>query len=157
MCNVPPISEYNCGNYLFFKLADEVPSTSLNTDQIVTDLKQECDDFKAALEEKFNSGAFVTETWRSEDGNNWYRIWSDGWIEQGGYIINSISSINFHTPFTNVNYFFSRTGVGTNTTACNYHAYAGFGTEKTDTRTTTGISFYTSVGVLGYLWYAFGY
>ena len=27
---------------------------------------------------------YVTQTWRS--GNNWYRVWNDGFIEQGGYI-----------------------------------------------------------------------
>lgn len=27
--------------------------------------------------------AYVTETWHS--GTSWYRKWSDGWIEQGGY------------------------------------------------------------------------
>lgn len=29
-------------------------------------------------------GAVVTETWKSEDGSHWYRVWSDGFIEQGG-------------------------------------------------------------------------
>lgn len=28
--------------------------------------------------------AYVTETWKS--GANWYRKWSDGWIEQGGVV-----------------------------------------------------------------------
>ena len=27
---------------------------------------------------------YITQTWRS--GNNWYRVYSDGWIEQGGVI-----------------------------------------------------------------------
>lgn len=98
---IPIPSEYNCGNYLFFKLADEVPSTVVNTEQVVADLKQECDDFKVALEEKFNSGAFVTETWRSEDGNNWYRKWSDGWIEQGGVGVTG-TNVTFPTSFSNI-------------------------------------------------------
>ena len=29
-----------------------------------------------------NQSGYLTQTWRS--GNNWYRKWSDGWIEQGG-------------------------------------------------------------------------
>lgn len=29
-----------------------------------------------------NQSGYITQTWRS--GNNWYRKWSDGWIEQGG-------------------------------------------------------------------------
>lgn len=27
--------------------------------------------------------AYVTKTWHS--GTEWYRVWSDGWVEQGGY------------------------------------------------------------------------
>lgn len=30
--------------------------------------------------------AHLIETWKSEDGTSWYRKYSDGWIEQGGYI-----------------------------------------------------------------------
>lgn len=39
---IPVLDEYNKGNYLFFKLADEVPSTIVDTEQVVADLKQEC-------------------------------------------------------------------------------------------------------------------
>ena len=104
--NIPAISEYNCGNYLFFKLADEVPSTVVNTEQVIADLKQECNDFKATLEEKFNSGAFVTETFRSDDGKSWYRIYSDGWIEQGGTLEETghTAVITFLVPFTDINW-----------------------------------------------------
>lgn len=34
--------------------------------------------------------AYVTETWRS--GAQWYRVWSDGFIEQGGNYTSSDSS-----------------------------------------------------------------
>lgn len=30
---------------------------------------------------------YIIETGESEDGNQWYRKWSDGWIEQGGKAI----------------------------------------------------------------------
>lgn len=49
--------------------------------------------------------AYVTQTWHS--GDNWYRVWSDGWIEQGGcsYTTNSYQKpISFHKPFHNTNY-----------------------------------------------------
>lgn len=163
MCNVPPISEYNCGNYLFFKLADEVPSTSVNTDQIVTDLKQECDDFKAALEEKFNSGAFVTETWRSENGTDWYRKWSDGWIEQGGFVASDEESgqteryCNLHPAFTSTNYTVLReinNSAGLTGTIQSY--YGGWGTL---TKTNTNFSYgYPSMQKRWSMWwYACGY
>ena len=45
----------------------------------------------------------VIETYN--DGQNWYRIWSDGWIEQGGYIGQITSgTLTFLQPFTNTNY-----------------------------------------------------
>ena len=50
--------------------------------------------------------AYITEKWSS--GANWYRKWSDGWIEQGGQTasIGSTSSgtTTFPTPFTSTNY-----------------------------------------------------
>lgn len=112
--------DYNRGLYLFFKLADEVPSTVVNTQQIVDDLKQECEDFKADLEEKYNSGIFILETdfitVKDGSGNptgqySWYRKWSDGWVEQGGNFIWDGSTTNPKTyivtllePLRDINY-----------------------------------------------------
>lgn len=56
--------------------------------------------------ERLNDG--VVETW--ESGTNWYRKYSDGWIEQGGYIEADIPTfgdgphVNFHKPFSSTNY-----------------------------------------------------
>lgn len=46
--------------------------------------------------------AFVTETWKS--GASWYRVWSDGWIEQGSYSTNKTNTqtITFYKAFTNI-------------------------------------------------------
>ena len=42
---------------------------------------------QARVEDKLEaSTVHITETWKSTDGNSWYRKWSDGWIEQGGYV-----------------------------------------------------------------------
>ena len=50
--------------------------------------------------------AYVTETFR--DGASWYRVYSDGWCEQGGTISNDSSSMSFEVsllkPFNDVNY-----------------------------------------------------
>lgn len=153
--NIPTISEYNCGNYLYFKLADEVPSTVVNTEQVVADLKQECDDFKAALEEKFNSGAFVTETWRSEDGNNWYRKWSDGWIEQGGLQVASQQGIiTFLKAFSNMNYTFNATLILSD------YSYVYFQL-SVHTKTESSIKYISTGGAsrqpCQFMWYACGY
>lgn len=41
-----------------------------------------------------------------KNGNNWYRVWSDGWIEQGG-ILNAAdggTAVTFLKPFSDTNY-----------------------------------------------------
>ena len=48
--------------------------------------------------------AVVVKTWHS--GTEWYRVWSDGWIEQGGVDsnINLIATINLNKSFSDANY-----------------------------------------------------
>ena len=50
--------------------------------------------------------AYVTETWNS--GTSWYRKWSDGWIEQGGYNAGGSgygdSTVTLPTSFVGTNY-----------------------------------------------------
>lgn len=43
----------------------------------------------------------VVETY--SNGNNWYRIWSDGWCEQGG-ISTGVADIQLLKPFSNTDY-----------------------------------------------------
>lgn len=54
------------------------------------------------------SGITVVETWH--EGTEWYRVWSDGWIEQGGYSYaqgyKPGKEITFHKSFTSVNFTF---------------------------------------------------
>lgn len=55
-----------------------------------------------------NMAAYVTETY--VNGTSWYRIWSDGWCEQGGYINSDVSTpsngvvVTFLKPFLDSNY-----------------------------------------------------
>ena len=49
----------------------------------------------------------VTETFN--DGTNWYRKWSDGWVEQGGTTSgNNTPQINLLVPMQDANYFVMR-------------------------------------------------
>lgn len=59
--NVPPVSDYNCNTYLYFKLADQVPSTVVDTQVVVDDLKSECDAFKQECQSTLESsvGKFI--------------------------------------------------------------------------------------------------
>lgn len=51
--------------------------------------------------ENHGAGATVVESYRN--GTEWYRVWSDGWLEQGGYLSTS-GSTTFLKPFNNTNY-----------------------------------------------------
>ena len=149
---LPSISDYNCGNYLFFKLADEVPSTVVDTQQVIEDLKTECDQFRQTLETLMSQGHFVIETNVSENGNTWYRKYSDGWIEQGGRF--SFSSqegkITLIKEFSNTNYYASAVPEVMGTSP-NYNAAV-----YSKTTTNFGFNSLISRACSGY-WYACGY
>ena len=45
---------------------------------------------------------YVKQSYLAGDLTKWYRLWSDGWIEQGGtFTANGDSTINYPTPFAN--------------------------------------------------------
>lgn len=88
------------------------------------------DDIKLALATiqaqlgQLESRRYVKETGKSSDGTSWYRVWSDGWIEQGGTYTSSDNSnypITLSKEMTTTNYHSTVTG-GYNTSS-NY----GFG------------------------------
>ena len=101
---------------------------------------------------------YIVETWN--EGTEWYRVWSDGWIEQGGTtgLITSRDSYNsktitFKKSFTNTNYTFTscankystENGLGT--------AYPPFIFTKNNTSIIIGKYSWTD----GIDWYACGY
>ena len=99
----------------------------------------------------------LVASWRS--GDNWYRKYSDGWIEQGGRSaipsVGAWRTINLHTAFSDTNYNILLAGSGTTmtTSATPYNIRV-----KSDAITTT--SFKISDGskddIYAY-WYACGY
>ena len=87
------------------------------------------------------------------NGTSWYRIWSDGWIEQGGYINKEISNgdtINLLKPYLTIDY---------NITVTQYQGVS-YGTNaiiQPYNRTNTGFKVVAStIGVKGY-WRTCGY
>lgn len=55
--------------------------------------------FKTLLK---NAGiVYVVEKYQGNDG--WYRVWSDGWIEQGG-VSSGVATVAFKKKFANTNY-----------------------------------------------------
>lgn len=77
------------------------------------------DDIKSALAiiqaqlGQLESRRYVKEAGKSSDGTSWYRVWSDGWIEQGGTYTSSDNSkypIAFSKKMKTTNYHSTVTG-----------------------------------------------
>ncbi len=76
----------------------------VNLDNVASDLNNKVDVSQLADCE------VVVETYRN--GTQWYRLWSDGWIEQGGYIYVSSNGqvLSFMKPFQDINYIITAAG-----------------------------------------------
>ena len=101
---------------------------------------------------------YVTETWHS--GTSWYRVWSDGWIEQGGTkagaLFNGASqTLTLPKAYKNASYIITGIGVyksgvggyasiGENSVTKNSFKYAGMGGASRD-------------GIVNFYWYTCGY
>lgn len=68
------------------------------------------DDIKSALATiqtqlgKLESRRYVEEADKSSDGTKWYRKWADGWIEQGGSVEGTPSSVTYLKQFKDATY-----------------------------------------------------
>ena len=72
--------------------------------------------------EPFN-GIYITKRWN--DGKNWYTVYSDGWVEQGGFIEggSAVKTINLHVKFANTNYNVQCTSNYSSTDQTVYHPH----------------------------------
>lgn len=108
------------------------------------------------------SRAYIVETY--SNGTDWYRVWSDGWCEQGGFKT-STGFITFLVPFTDNNFNFvfnrhynSKTAAQTSdTNSANRNTVA----TSTQYGSTDGTGVYIGVatenGCDGHKWIACGY
>lgn len=87
----------------------------------------------------------VVQTYKN--GKSWYRVWSDGWIEQGGSYTTT-GTYNFLKPFTDTNYCWTSGGFNNSAENVTYQRDAALD------RTTT--SFRVIAGQHS-TWYACGY
>jgi hypothetical protein len=84
---------------------------------------------------------------------NWYRIWNDGKIEQGGLMSSgTTASVTLHKPFSNTNYFVLTTEFENGSTDTDGVDFV----TMIRTKTTTGFTCSTANGRTNQ-WYAFGY
>lgn len=93
---------------------------------------------------------YVYETWRR--GTEWYRVWSDGWIEQGGHGTSGVCT--FNKPFSNTDYTFNvQPSIG-DTSHPDWVALYEFRPKRT--KANLSLAFYGG-GEAGWDWRASGY
>lgn len=105
-----------------------------------------------------NEIRFVKTTYIS--GTSWYRIWSDGWIEQGGRVTSTKSSgtITFPKAFSNTNYVcIGQEGAGGGTAEGSSTDTGGYGDNLGFTNFTTTTVRYSCASGRHICWSACGY
>lgn len=99
---------------------------------------------------QLESRRYVKETGKSSDGTKWYRKWSDGWIEQGGSVEGTPSSVAYLKQFKDATYTLLCAPISVRTSV--EWAYYLFANEKT----ADGFKFVSTTHVT-MEWYACGY
>lgn len=99
---------------------------------------------------------YVKEAGKRSDGSYWYRKWSDGWIEQGGYSSATrganMRTISLRANFSSLNYFVATQSY---TGGSSYMRYNNFHLVK---RSTSDFSIKAECEEdIACLWYACGY
>ena len=97
--------------------------------------------------------AVIVENYKS--GNSWYRVWSDGWIEQGGYVsvaANKEVAVTLLKTMSDTNYYVN----GAN---CTYYANSRYACSPCCKRTSTSTITLGNIEdtSLGYSWEVKGY
>lgn len=124
------------------------------------------DDIKSALAtiqaqlSQLVSRRYVTETGKSPDGTKWYRKWSDGWLEQGGFEVKTVlngATSTIPLPFVYKDALYSIRGIGVKRRG--YHGYAVI---EQDSVTNSSFDYSAmgesaNDGVVKFHWYTCGY
>lgn len=102
------------------------------------------------IEEQFSQRKVVVETYKN--GFSWYRVWSDGWIEQGGHLTVNVAATNVQLLKQYKDATYTTVGCQANTDN------AGFHTINVAALSATHIQIrQTAVGTPVVNWYACGY
>lgn len=160
-------SDYSSSDYIFFDGEVYSKLTNIKSDKIVVDKAKiasiesetsyyitgeevykyflQIQDFIELTKDK----VFVIETW--SDGTEWYRKWSDGWVEQGGEFETTsanLATYSLTVPFSGTNYTITG-NVSKTTSSCYAVTFTNFTTTTFDSK----------MCVAGYTirWYACGY
>lgn len=144
----------------------ELPSISMVEYESIVSTNGSCrawgwdggDKFRVPTAEK-QKRVLVAKKEATTENPNWYNLYSDGWIEQGGCVSAPASIvgiiITYSKPFIDGNHYFNRTAKDVIQYGNNYASYwsGAFG------KTSTGCFFHaeSSAWCSGFDWYACGY
>ena len=111
-----PVQQRATQMYLYFYVGQFTQTATEQTAGLNAEL------FNGKLDRDFSNKPanihYVVETY--SNGTDWYRVWSDGWCEQGG-LCSSSTTYNFLKPYINANYNITGGLVGTNNTSTYEH------------------------------------
>lgn len=140
---------------IFF--ATRTPKSGINTNHIM--------EFRndGSLNIDGSQMVYVHETWRN--GANWYRKWSDGWIEQGGttaYSGTGIKNVSFPTAFSSDKFSVNVTAISGLTASAGLSSVGtveGYAGVVGTSRSTTWfrVNRYKEQEPINHMWYACGY
>ena len=155
-------------------LSTSINNTNLNVSQLDTKtdtINSNLTSLITALTQRvttLEARRYVSEAW--SQGTEWYRVWSDGWIEQGGYMYETggtagvIYTKTLYKPYATNNYtILMWAGVGNS--GWQYCAGVGLGTGgnamnlRENNVTNNSFTYFDATGVSGtpVFWYACGY
>lgn len=83
-------------------LESKIGTLSTNVNNQITSLQKDIDERIENIETDINAKKYLKTTYIN--GSAWYRIWSDGWCEQGGEISTDNATITLLKPFASTNY-----------------------------------------------------
>ena len=134
-----------------YGIATNVGSVDIqNVMSAVNDVQASLAQIKLDIAQIPQPRTYVTNTWSNE--TEWYRVWSDGFIEQGGH--GTGSACTFSKPFSDINYTFN---VNPSSGYSDHPDWiAAYEKRTSRTNTGTGITWY-EYGNLGWDWRASGY
>ena len=101
--------------------------------------------------------AYITEVWRNDE--SWYRVWSDGWIEQGGIYLHDdvqkVAKITFPKPFSKKPLMAHKTNIsGSQTDSYVWYSFTAiFGCSSTNLE----VEMPKNGRLGGFYWYACGF
>lgn len=124
----------------------------VDIDEIATDLNG-----KADVDLSNCTKPHIVETY--QNGNSWYRIWSDGWCEQGGFISSGVGivTINLLKPYKDTFYSVLITSSADNGSAGHtQHAIHRYGSTNTSYFQTSMCEYYGTTTYTGF-WETRGY